>query len=166
MVGAADLDRHVADGERVAWRHLGHLDLHAGARTQISVMVEAILLVERQHRAQAIDDLLGADRTIDACDDGVRRHDPARGNDVVQVADVIAVQVCQKDCREKWGKHASSSHAHDATTTAVDHDVLTCGLHKCRWPRAIRIGNRATGAKQRYFHRWHLLLISPSLGVA
>jgi hypothetical protein len=44
--------------------------------------------------------------------------------------------------------------------------VLTCGLHERRRPRAVRVGNRAPGAKQRYFHRWRTVLTLPTLGVA
>jgi hypothetical protein len=44
--------------------------------------------------------------------------------------------------------------------------VLTCGLHERRRPRTVRVGNRAPGAKQRYFHCWRLTLIALTLGVA
>jgi hypothetical protein len=85
-------------------------------------------------------------------DDWLWRHDPTRGDEVVQVADVITMKMCEKNCRKKGREHPSTREAHYATAPAVHQDVPTRGLYEGGRAGAICVGDRASGAKQRYFH--------------
>jgi len=152
VVGAPDLHTHLTHAELVARRHFVHLDLHARARAQVGVVVVAILRVELEHRAETSDDLLRANRAVDASDDRLRRHNPARRDDVVQVADVVAVQVREQHRGEKRRKDARCRHTHHAAAPTVDDDVLARGLYERGRAGAARIGDRASSAEQRHFH--------------
>jgi len=72
-------------------RDFTNIKHHSGAISQIAVVVEAVTLVGAKHHEEPVDNALRANwpNNNERCVN--RRHDPLSGDDVVQVADVVAV---------------------------------------------------------------------------
>ena len=101
MIGARRDDPKAVFVEQDAWCRLDHFDLRFPR--EIGVMSKAVLDVGTQHRAQSVHHRTGARRTEKT--QGLRNHahDPVGRDDVVEVADVIAVQMCEEDSIEHDG---------------------------------------------------------------
>ena len=117
------------------------------------MVVEPVLLVEREHLAQPVDDARRADRPDDECRRCVdRTHDPTRRDKVVEVADVVAVQVGEQHGVHGGRSDARRHEAHDAASPTVNDDVRSGGLNERRRTGTVRIGDRAPRANQGDLH--------------
>ena len=82
---------HVVDRELIVRLHLG--DLHIRTPGEGIVVLDAVADVGFQSMKLAFHELGGARRSEHPKRNVALSHDPVRGDDVVEIADVIAVQV-------------------------------------------------------------------------
>ena len=121
---------------------------------------QAVLLVESQHCQHSFDDFSRADRADDF--QGARHcrrgGDPASGDEVVEIADVIAVEVSEQNEIDEGRHDTCANQTHDACSTTVDDDVMTARSDECRRPGTVRIWQRASGAQKCDLHFPSVLL--------
>ena len=90
---------------------------------------------------------LGADRADDRQRRRHERHDPARGDHVVEVGDVVAVQVGEQHGRQVRCAETQRGEAHQHTAAGVDEVVLVA---RAEISVAGRLGRRsASGCRCR-----------------
>ena len=124
-----------------------------GAVVEILVVRDAVLDVGFERCEQVVDDRLRADGADDRERRLFERHHPARGDHVVEVGDVIAVQVRDQHRREVRRSEASSCESHQHATPGIDQVVLGLGTlarrdQRCRTGSVGR-WHRPTRAQQR-----------------
>jgi hypothetical protein len=79
-------------------------------------------------------------------------HDVVRGDDIVEIGEVVTVKMCDQNTRQKDGQRASSGESHHNCTTCVDQDLSCTGLHQCCWASALGVWHWASCAEQNDFH--------------
>ena len=115
-------------------------------------MVEAVTLVGAEHHEEPVDNALCANWPNNNEWRINGRHDPLSGHDVVQVADVVAVQMGKYNGGDHWWHEASTNNAHHTTAATVDHDVLITRLYQSGRTSTMWIWHRASGAQKCDFH--------------
>ena len=121
---------------------------HVGWGGQVLVVRDPVRDVRRQHREHAVDHLRGAWRPVDVELAGRQRGHPRGGDDVVQVAEVIAVQVREEHRIEHRRGCSSTRQAHEHTPPRVDEEVGPRRPDQARWPGAVGVGDGAARAEQ------------------
>ncbi|CAB4373085.1 unannotated protein [freshwater metagenome] len=93
-------------------------------------MVNAVSNIERKHFHHLGHHEVDAHWAINR--DGVRfwRHDPASGDDVIEISQVIAMKMRHKNGREGSGTSKCCSEAHHDTTPRIAQNDLIAGAHK------------------------------------
>ena len=144
---------HRANAEIFVRSNLDDVDGEITVGAQVVVMGVAVTLIEAQHLEHRVDDLTSADRSDHSKRNVDGHHDPARGDKVVEIGDVIAVQMRDQDRVDHSGHDAGRQESHDGPASAVDHDVLPAGLHQTARARTVGIGDGTTGAEKSDFHK-------------
>ena len=116
-------------------------------------MREPVLDVGPQHRAHPVDDLAGPRRTEDPQRLRRRAHHPLGRDDVVEVADVIAVQMREENRVEHDRQHAGGHEPHAHAATGVEEQRAPARPHERGRAGAVRIRQRVAGAEQHHFDR-------------
>jgi len=80
------------------------------------------------------------------------RENPSRGDQIVQVGDVIAVQMSHQNHRQKRRRHTGGDESHRHASTTIDQNILLRAFYQSRRPSAVCVGYRASRASQRDFH--------------
>ena len=110
-------------------------------------MGEPIFDVGTQHREHAVDDVTRPRRPEHAQRLRCRAHHPLRGDHVVQIADVIAVQVREQHVVEHQREHAGSCESHAHPTTRVHEHRAAAGADERRRAGTVTVRQRVPGAE-------------------
>jgi hypothetical protein len=148
------------DPDRTVFQHDAALALdHLGARPPLQIIVvgHAVADVDLEHGLCRLQERRRADGTVDGERLRLERRDPLRGDDVVQVGGVIAVQVRQKEPAQRPGRRSGSCGPHEDAAPAVEEQITGGGAHKGRGPGAQRVGQRAAAAEDDGLHGIDLL---------
>ena len=116
-------------------------------------MREAVRDVGAQRRTDAVDDLAGTRRTDDDERRRRERRHPSRGDDVVEIGEVVAVQVREQRRGQLVRADTRGRRAHEDTAPAVEQEAMIADLHEGRRSGPHRIGNRAAGAQENNLDR-------------
>ena len=109
---------------------------------------EPVLDVRAEHGAHRVDDLARPRRAVDGQRRGFEAHHPVRGDDIVQIVDVVAVQVSEEHRVEHSRNRGGRREPHDDRPAGVEQQVLAAGAHeRCR-AGARRVGNWVAGSEQ------------------
>src|SRR4029077_3421388 len=82
---------------------------------------------------------------------------PLRGDDVAQVGDVIAVEVCDQYGSDGAGCDTCRHEPHHDAAAAGDEVVPAPRLDQRGRPGSILVGHRTTGAEKRDGDHWRLI---------
>ena len=96
----------------------------------------------------AVHHLLRAGRSGDVEPAGLAAHDPVGGDDVVQVADVVAVQVGEKHPFEHDREHAGRHEAHADAAPGIDQELPGAGPDQGGGAGAVGIGKGVARPEQ------------------
>jgi hypothetical protein len=132
---------------------VGHLVHHrVGAPVEVLVVREAVADVLLEHGLGGPHHALGPDRAVDG--ERVRDEggDPAGGDDVVEVGDVVAVQVGEQQRLQGPGGAGRRRRPQQHAPAAVHQQVAGRGAHQRRGPGPVRVGQRAAAAEDGRLH--------------
>ncbi len=150
MVGRSDPHARRTNREHVTRRDLE--DFHVGHPREIVVVRKAISNVGRKRRECGVDDFTQPRRSIDQQGATLWAHDPVRGDDVVEVGDVIAVQMRDEQRVEHHREHTSGGETQQHRTSAVDKQVCAGCLDERCGSRPTRVGQGTSRAEQGDLH--------------
>lgn len=124
-------------------------DLHRWAVVEIRVMGHAVTDVGVERGQQSVDHGLGAHGTDDGQRGGLEGHDPARGDHIVQIGDVVAVQMGQHHCSQGAGVATCPRQSHEHAAPGVAQELVVAPGDQGGWSGPVRIGQRAPRPQQR-----------------
>jgi hypothetical protein len=152
VIGCVSRHRYFADIESFARADFNDVNGERTIGAQVIVMGVSVALVEGEHGEHRVNDLASAHWSNNLERNVHWHHDPTRGDEIVEIGDVIAVKVSDQNGADHSGQNASAEQAHDGGTTTVDHDVLLTSLNQGARTRTIGVGDWATSTEKNDFH--------------
>jgi hypothetical protein len=152
VIGCVSRHRYFADIESFAGANFDNVNSEWTIGAQVVVVSVSITLIEREHMKHCVNDLAGAHWSNNFERNVHGHHDPARGDEVIEIGDVIAMQVGDQNGADHSGQNAGAEQTHDCGATAVDHDVLLTRLHQGARTTAVGVGDWATSTEKSDFH--------------